>query len=149
MPSRTRQRHTTSSATYVNPYELKPAVRQALEDYGGFTGEAMKKAVDKTAEQATQIIKDHAPVRTGVYKDSIAPMTVEETENTKVVKIRAQRGQWHLTHLLENGHKIVAELGRCHGKVIGHVRAYPHFKYGDEYVDRNLADNIKHEIEES
>lgn len=132
--------------------ELYVEIKACLEEWKGLTHDAMKKAVETVTAEATKIIKENAPVdkkskRKGKYKRSIKSDVVYEDSHTLRTKIHAGKSEWGLSHLLEDGHKLVGHHGTMKGKVIGHAKAFPHFSKGEKYAQENLEKEIKKEIE--
>ena len=120
--------------------DLTNAIMAELETYSSDVSEKMKEAVDEVAKETKAIIKRNTKFqdRSGDYRRSFRLKKVSETAKSKKVVWRAQPPEHALTHLLEHGHK---------SKNGGSVRAYPHIKYGDEYVQEKLPDRIKEKIE--
>lgn len=121
--------------------DLAAAVMAQLEEFSDEASEKMKEAVDEVAKESKTEIDSHITFNepTGKYRKALAIKTVEETRRSKKKVWYAKGKQARLTHLLENGH--VKRGGK------GRVQAYPHIKYGDEYVEENLSKRIKEKIE--
>lgn len=121
--------------------KLVKVMIDALETYSDEVIEATKKSVDEVASETVPIIKNHAPVgkgrRKGKYKRSISVRTVYESLTEKRNVIYASDKEYRLTHLLENGH------AKVNG---GRTRAFPHWKYGDEYIKKELPKRIQKKI---
>lgn len=127
----------------VNVDNLANAIFQQLKDYSEDVTDITKDVVDEVAKEATVIVKDNAPVsprgkRKGKYKRSIKnDISFESiTERTRVV--HAGGKEYRLTHLLEKGH-----LTRTGGR----TKAQPHFKYGDEYIEKNFEKKLVSKVQ--
>lgn len=125
----------------VSVDNLAAAIMAELEEFADEAAEKMKEAVDEVAKEAKLEIDRHISFNdvSGDYRKSLAIKTVSETRKSKKKVWYAKGKQYRLTHLLEKGHLKRGGKGR--------VKAYPHIKYGDEYVEKNLPKRIKEKIE--
>mgnify|MGYP003261289554 CR=1 FL=1 len=120
---------------------LRREVEKALDTYMDDVILATKESVDEIAKETVKVIKNKAPVgkgdRKGKYKRNIKQRTVRESLTTKKRVVYGDDGEYRLTHLLENGH------AKING---GRTNAFPHWKYGDEYIKEELPKRIEKKL---
>ena len=123
----------------IKPDELANTITQyldiALEDYT----KIMKEVIDETAQKVVEETKEHITFHDKVYSKSIALTDEFDTKRSKKKLWYVKAPHYRLTHLLEFGH--VTRNGTTRSK------AYPHVRYGQEYVTEHFADDLKEKIE--
>lgn len=130
-------------AKKIKVSQLKKAVIDCLETYCDEVISETKSAVDEVTDETLKIVRDHAPAdkrksrRKGKYKRSLKTRTMYESVTEKKNVIYASGDEYRLTHLLENGHAL-AKGGR--------TAPQPHFKYGDDYANKELPERIAKRI---
>lgn len=118
--------------------ELSDEVMKALTEYSEEVTEATKKVVDEVADGVMSEIKNHITWKDKVYSKSFALKTSFEDKRNKRKTWYVKSPHYRLTHLLEFGH-ITRNGGRA--------RAFPHMRYGEEYVKENLPKKTQEAIE--
>ena len=126
----------------INPNELADAVNKQLQLYNKDVAKAIIKTVEEVAEETKEVIDQHMTFedRTGKYRSSIRLTTAYEDEYTKKITWHASGNEYRLTHLLEKGHAT---------RNGGRTKAYPHIKFGDEYVKKELPKRIEEAIKKN
>ena len=113
----------------IEKQSLSEAIQEALNSYNTEVSEAMRKEVDKIANETRDIVKEHAPVRTGEYKKSIIAKKGKSSDNFYYKIVANTKKMAHLSHLLE--YKHLTRDGTTYS------RAFPHFKYGQDFLEKN------------
>lgn len=130
-------------AKKIKVSQLEKAIMNCLETYSDEVITAAKSAVDEISDEALKIVKDHAPAdkrksrRKGKYKRSLKIRTMYESVTEKKNVIYASGDEYRLTHLLENGHALTKG---------GRTAPQPHFKYGDDYINKEFPERIAKRI---
>lgn len=129
-------------------------ITNILQEYNEEVIKATKRGIEKTADKVKSTIADKAPRhnvttyrikngrrikrKPGTYKKAgIILRDYEDKYNLRIAWCVKPK-EYALTHLLENGHAM---------RQGGRAKATPHVVYGEEYVQQNLEDNIRREIE--
>lgn len=137
----------------INVESFTENIMKSLTEYTEQVSAANKAGIDKTAEEAMQIVVGKAPKgrskrkytrngkktgrRPGKYQKAIRISVAFEDRTNKRVYVCVKPNEHALAHLLENGHAM-RQGGRSKEK--------PHFVYGQEYILNNLEKNIIKEI---
>ena len=115
---------------------LAKALEDILSDYADNVTEGTKAAVRQVAEQAKKETKADSPRLTGRYRRGWAIR--EEKQRMSSQAIIHNRTSYQLTHLLEKGHAL-----KKVGRLIGHVRAFPHIGPAEERAVKNLEEAVQ------
>ena len=99
-------------------------------------------SVDVVGKEAVNQLKANSPKKSGDY-----------ARGWKLKRERGRNGindvvihnatDWHLTHLLENGHVVRNKKG-----TYGRAPAHKHIKPVEEYFNSEVGEEIKRELEE-
>lgn len=122
------------------------AVQKVLQEYGEEVLENMGEAISTVADEAVDKLKAVATFApngspTGDYSRS---WVQEERRTGRLSKKRVIHNEEHyrLTHLLEKGH--VSKNGT--GRTFGRVPAYPHIRDVNDWVQKDLPEEIKRRL---
>ena len=127
----------------TNINDMGKAFQEILLAYDKEVTEATKKAVTEVADGVMRATKSHITWNDKEYSKAFELKTIYDNDRGKYViwhvgKVGTKE-HWRLTHLLELGH--ITRDGTTW------TRKFPHVQYGAEFVTRNLANEIKEEIE--
>ena len=129
-------------ANSVTIGEFALSVETVLKDYKYRIDDDTKRIVKQVAKESADVVKQHTPSNwSNDYKKQIkasAPV-VERGNYTSYVHMSGDN--YRIAHLLENGHALVRG-----GRTLGNVKAYPHFKFGEEYAERELPKRLEEAI---
>ena len=126
----------------ISPDKLADAVNNQLKLYDKNVAKAIKETVDDVAKETKDIIDSHMTFKdiSGKYRDSIKLTTLYEDDYKKMITWHASGKEYRLTHLLEKGH--ATRDGE-------RTKKYPHIRYGDQYVKKELPKRIEEAIKEN
>lgn len=102
------------------------------------TNDLLKQTSKEIADETAKIVKESAPVKSGKYKKAIAKKKESETLTDVTYIIYVRSPQYRLAHLLENGHLKRGGKDR--------VKAFPHFKLGDDYIRENFEKRFEEKL---
>lgn len=121
----------------IEASKMADEITSLLTTYTEEVTELAKAVVDKVSEEANQEILNHITFKDKTYSKGFRiKTTFENSRNKRNTWFVAK--EYRLTHLLEYGH-ITRNGGR--------TRAFPHIKYGDDYVNENFERELKEGIE--
>lgn len=117
-----------------------------ISDYTEQVIKASDGAIHGIAEECVQKLKNTSPKKTGSYAKGWAVKTLKKGKYVGIFAhtgtyIVHNRTDYHLTHLLENGHMIVNAKG-----TYGRTRAHPHIAPVEDWAADELPNTIKREI---
>lgn len=113
-------------------------ITKLLSEYTEEVTDLAKQVVDKISEETNEEIKRHITFHDTRYSKSFRIKKSFEDKRNKRNTWYVEAPHYRLTHLLEYGH-ITRNGGR--------TRAFPHVKYGQDYLDQNFERELKEGIE--
>lgn len=125
-------------ATTVQVDNLASTITEWLTEYNEEVTDVAKEAVDEVAQGVFDEIKNHVTWQDKKYSNSFALKTSFEDERNKRKTWYVKSPHYRLTHLLEFGHAT---------RNGGRTKAYPHVKYGDQYLYNNFERVMREKIE--
>lgn len=115
-------------------------MERILDRYSQEVQTATNEAIDETAKESAQKLRNTSPERTGDYAKSWG-VTKEGGKNGIRTAIVWNKRQYRLTHLLENGHVIKNGKGE-YGRAPAHKHIAPVEEWGQsevvEQIERKL-----------
>lgn len=125
--------------TKVQSSEMADTITQWLTEYSDEVTNVSKEVVQEVSEGAMAETKAHITWNDKKYSNSFALKTTFEDKRNKRNTWYVKSPHYRLTHLLEFGHYTTNGTTR--------TRAFPHVKYGDDFVKENLERKLKEAIE--
>lgn len=132
---------------------LANEIMSLLQQYANDVTSDMKKDTDSVARATVKKIKEKAPVRKdgkkkkyepGSYRDSWRSTLQNENSYRKSRIVYAGGHQYSLTHLLENGHRVVLK-----GRNAGNAPAKVHIRPAEEWASNELEQRTIKRIKEN
>lgn len=114
-------------------------VSSILNEYSQDIQEAITEEAQKVAKKGVAELKNTSPKRTGKYRKGWGVTT---TKGRGFVKCRIHnKTDWQLTHLLENGHRIMRN-----GEKVGVANAKVHIKPVEDECVREYTQDVENII---
>lgn len=138
----------------VTVNNMTDAIMKELEYYATGTAEMLKAEIKAATKECKEEVKkniDAIPVGTGgAYPHNGLVLTGDYKASWGYTKnyegrvdirytVHAKKGEYRLTHLLENGHAKVLWGRRTNGR----VPAYPHIGPAEQKIEKKLLNKIK------
>lgn len=120
---------------------LSVQMKDILDAYEDHVTDVMGVALDRVARESVKRLRQTSPKKTGSYARGWALKKITSSELTEEVVVH-NRTDYQLTHLLENGHRIVNAKGQW-----GRVNGIKHIKPVEEWANEELPNEIKRELE--
>lgn len=122
--------------------DLTSQISDIFDEYDRTMKRKVNNSVDVVGKEAVNQLKANSPKKSGDY-----------ARGWKLKRERGRNGindvvihnatDWHLTHLLENGHVVRNKKG-----TYGRAPAHKHIKPVEEYFNSEVVEEIKRELEE-
>ena len=120
---------------------LSVQLKDILDAYEDHVTDVMGVALDRVARESVKRLRQTSPKKTGSYAKGWALKKITSSELTEEVVVH-NRTDYQLTHLLENGHRIVNAKGEW-----GRVNGIKHIKPVEEWANEELPNEIKRDLE--
>ena len=122
--------------------DLTSQISDIFDEYDRTMKRKVNNSVDVVGKEAVNQLKANSPKKSGDY-----------ARGWKLKRERGRNGindvvihnatDWHLTHLLEDGHVVRNKKG-----TYGRAPAHKHIKPVEEYFNSEVVEEIKRELEE-
>lgn len=122
--------------------KMADEIVKALDEYKDVCQDALKNAVDQASKETVDQLKSTSPRRTGKYAKSwTSKKDTSYNGSGQYGKVVYNKDHYRLTHLLENGHRIVRK-----GKTYGRVKAYPHIASAEQNAENIVIERLKRSL---
>lgn len=127
----------------VKPEQAGTAIRAVLQTFDHSVVTALDEAAQTTGKEVAKYLRGISPVKkAGINSGRYARGWTSKRQKNGTVYVY-NKTDYNLTHLLENGHRIVS-----HGKDTGKkTRAFPHIKYAQEYAETYFENALRLKIQ--
>lgn len=122
--------------------DLTAQVNKILQEYVDQVDKVVLRSEEKVAKEAVQKLKKTSPRNPkGKGRHYANDWTIDQRSRKRYAHLIVHNKQYQLTHLLENGHNIVRN-----GRVVGHASAQKHIKPVEEWVKKEVEEEIRREL---
>lgn len=122
--------------------DLTGQLSEIFDDYQRDFKRKVNNSVDKVGKESVQKLKNTSPSKTGDYARGWRLKRERGRNGINDVTIH-NATDYHLTHLLENGHVVRNKKG-----TYGRAPAHKHIAPVEEYFNSEVVEEIKRELEE-
>lgn len=111
-----------------------------LDAYEDHVRDVMGVSLNRVARESVKRLRETSPKKTGSYARGWALKKITNTGTTETVVVH-NKTDYQLTHLLENGHRIVNKKGEW-----GRTNGIKHIKPVEEWASDELPKEIEKEL---
>lgn len=122
----------------IKPEQLQSAIQNMLHEIPQKVDNVIDEAAAKVSKEAVKELKATSPKRPGGGRYAKG-WTVKKVGKQTVIH---NRTDYQLTHLLENGHDVVA-----HGKKVGHFAGIKHIAPVEKEVIEKMTEEVEKGID--
>lgn len=122
--------------------DLTGQLSEIFDDYQRDFKRKVNNSVDKVGKESVQKLKNTSPSKTGDYARGWRLKRERGRNGINDVTIH-NATDYHLTHLLENGHVVRNKKG-----TYGRAPAHKHIKPVEEYFNSEVIEEIQRELEQ-
>lgn len=117
-------------------------ISEIFDEYDRNMKRKVNNSVDKVGKESVQKLKDTSPKKTGDYAKGWRLKRERGNNGINSVTIH-NATEYHLTHLLENGHVIRNKKG-----TYGRTSPHKHIAPVEQYFNSEVVEEIKRELEQ-
>lgn len=117
-------------------------ISEIFDEYDRNMKRKVNNSVDKVGKESVQKLKDTSPKKTGDYANGWRLKRERGNNGINSVTIH-NATEYHLTHLLENGHVIRNKKG-----TYGRTSPKKHIAPVEQYFNSEVVEEIKRELEQ-